>query len=114
MQLKDESRREQAKGQAPDMQRTIDRLLAQQRYVEELEQKVQRLEMENQRLRDHGIRLDDLFENHPRRNRDRDEPELGGVDDLSSLLLQRRHLPFDPDKARIQLQPYRRHPADGG
>lgn len=76
MQIKEEGRRNQAKGQVLDMQPTIDRLLAQQRYVDELEQKVQRLEMENQRLRDHRVRLGDLLENHPIRKRDRDGPEL--------------------------------------
>lgn len=78
MQLKEEGRREQAKGQALDMQQTIDRLLAQQRYVEELEQKVQRLEMENQSLRDRHSFIDeeiDRLRNHSR-NHDRDEPEL--------------------------------------
>ena len=78
MQLKEEGRKEQAKGQALDMQQTIDRLLAQQRYVEELEQKVQRLEMENQSLRDRHRFIDEEIErqrNHTR-NRHRDEPEL--------------------------------------
>lgn len=78
MQLKEEGRKEQAKGQALDMQQTIDRLLAQQRYVEELEQKVQRLEMENQSLRDRHRFIDEEIErqrNHAH-NRHRDEPEL--------------------------------------
>lgn len=78
MQLKEEGRREQAKGQALDMQKTIDRLLAQQRYVEELEQKVKRLEMENQSLRDRHSFIDEEIDRQ--RNYARDsrlyEPEL--------------------------------------
>ena len=56
-QIKEDARREAAKGQTLDMQKMLDILFAHQRHVQEMEQKVQRLEAENQRLKAENQRL---------------------------------------------------------
>lgn len=60
-QIKEDARREAAKGQTLDMQKMLDILSAHQRHVQEMEQKVQRLEAENQRLEAENQRLRDRF-----------------------------------------------------
>ena len=78
-QMKEDARRETVKGQTLDMQKMLDILSAQQRYVQELEQKVQSLEAENQRLRDRLGLADELVRQprrEPDRDRDADEQEL--------------------------------------
>ena len=78
-QMKEDVRKEAAKGQTLDMQKMLDILSAQQRYVQELEQKVQSLEAENQRLRDRLGLADELVRQprrEPDRDRDADEQEL--------------------------------------
>lgn len=76
-QMKEDARRETAKGQTLDMQKMLDILSVQQRYVQELEQKVQSLEAENQRLRDRLGLADELVrQQRYDRDRDADEQEL--------------------------------------
>ena len=78
-QMKEDARSEAVKGQTLDMQKMLDILSAQQRYVQELEQKVQSLEAENQRLRDRLGLADELVRQprrEPDRDRDADEQEL--------------------------------------
>ena len=78
-QMKEDVRKEAAKGQTLDMQKMLDILSAQQRYVQELEQKVQSLEAENQRLRDRLGLADELVRqprHEPDRDREDDEQEL--------------------------------------
>lgn len=76
-QMKEDARRETVKGQTLDMQKMLDILSAQQRYVQELEQKVQSLEAENQRLRDRLGLADELVrQQRYDRDRDADEQEL--------------------------------------
>lgn len=78
-QMKEDARREAAKGQTLDMQKMLDILSVQQRYVQELEQKVQSLEAENQRLRDRLGLADELVRQQryaPDRGRENDEQEL--------------------------------------
>ena len=78
-QMKEDVRKEAAKGQTLDMQKMLDILSAQQRYVQELEQKVQSLEAENQRLRDRLGLADELVRQprrEPDRDRENDEQEL--------------------------------------
>lgn len=78
-QMKEDARREEAKGQDRDVQKALDILSAQQRYVQELEQKVQSLEAENQRLRDRLGLADELARQQryvPDRDRENDEQEL--------------------------------------
>lgn len=76
-QMKEDVRKEAAKGQTLDMQKMLDILSVQQRYVQELEQKVQSLEAENQRLRDRLGLADELVrQQRYDRDRDADEQEL--------------------------------------
>ena len=78
-QMKEDARSEAVKGQTLDMQKMLDILSVQQRYVQELEQKVQSLEAENQRLRDRLGLADELVRQprrEPDRDRDADEQEL--------------------------------------
>ena len=78
-QMKEDARREEAKGQDRDVQKALDILSAQQRYVQDLEQKVQSLEAENQRLRDRLGLADELVRqprHEPDRDREDDEQEL--------------------------------------
>ena len=76
-QIKEDARREAAKGQTLDMQKMLDILSVQQRYAQELEQKVQRLEAENQRLRARSGLADELVrQQRYDRDRDADEQEL--------------------------------------
>lgn len=77
--LKEEGRIEQAKGQALDIQKIVDQLLTRERYIGELEQKVQYLETENQKLHDRCLILNNGCQsrlgNRPA-DHEPDEPEL--------------------------------------
>lgn len=77
--LKEEGRIEQAKGQALDMQKIMDQLLARERYIGELEQTVQHLKSENQKLHERCFILNNDCQpqlgNQPA-DREPDEPEL--------------------------------------
>lgn len=78
-QMKEDACREAAKGQTLDMQKILDILSAQQRYVQELEQKVQRLEAENRQLRARSGLADEMVRQQRYeldRDRDTDEQEL--------------------------------------
>lgn len=76
-QMKEDARREAVKGQTLDMQKMLDILSAQQRYVQELEQKVQRLEAENRQLRTRTGLADEMVrQQRYDRDRDADEQEL--------------------------------------
>lgn len=76
-QMKEDARREEAKGQDRDVQKALDILSAQQRYVQELEQKVRSLEAENRQLRARSGLADELVrQQRYGRDRDTDEQEL--------------------------------------
>ena len=78
-QMKEDARSEAVKGQTLDMQKMLDILSVQQRYAQELEQKVQRLEAENQRLRARFGLADEMVRQQRYefdRDRDTDEQEL--------------------------------------
>lgn len=78
-QMKEDARSEAVKGQTLDMQKMLDILSVQQRSAQELEQKVQRLEAENQRLRARSGLADEMVRQQRYeldRDRDTDEQEL--------------------------------------
>ncbi len=76
-QMKEDARKEAAKGQTLDMQKMLDILSVQQRYAQELEQKAQRLEAENRQLRARSGLADELVrQQRYDRDRDADKQEL--------------------------------------
>ena len=76
-QMKEDARKEAAKGQTLDMQKMLDILSVQQRYAQELEQKAQRLEAENRQLRARSGLADELVrQQRYDRDRNADEQEL--------------------------------------